>query len=113
RRGRGAPMTRYDLVLRDGMLVSPEPALDVQAVERGVQPTDIAILDGRVAALAPELEGASAPQEIDARDLHIFPGVLDAHVHFNEPGRTEWEGFASGSRALAAGGATSYIEMPL
>ena len=39
--------------------------------------------------------------------------MIDAHVHFNEPGRTEWEGFATGSRALAAGGATACIEMPL
>jgi allantoinase len=106
-------MKRFDLVLRGGMLVSPEQTTDGEAAKRGVQHTDVAILEGRVAALAPELEGASAVQEIDARGLFIFPGVLDAHVHFNEPGRTEWEGFASGSRALAAGGTTSYIEMPL
>ena len=56
---------------------------------------------------------AGAAEEIDARGLHLLPGVIDAHVHFNEPGRTEWEGWATGSRALAAGGATACIEMPL
>jgi allantoinase len=50
---------------------------------------------------------------IDCAGLQIFPGVIDAHVHFNEPGRTEWEGFATGMQALAAGGATTCIEMPL
>ena len=43
----------------------------------------------------------------------MFPGVVDPHVHFNEPGRADWEGFAHGSRALAAGGVTSYLDMPL
>ena len=47
--------------------------------------------------------------EIDAAGLHVFPGVIDAHVHFNEPGRAEWEGFVSGTRALAAGGATMFL----
>jgi allantoinase len=50
---------------------------------------------------------------IDARGLHVLPGAVDAHVHLNEPGRTSWEGFASGTRALAAGGVTSAIDMPL
>ena len=48
-----------------------------------------------------------------ATSTSFLPGVIDAHLHFNEPGRTEWEGFATGSRALAAGGATACIEMPL
>ena len=45
--------------------------------------------------------------------LTVFPGVIDAHVHFNEPGRTDWEGFATGSRAAAAGGTTTVFDMPL
>jgi allantoinase len=73
---------------------------------------DIGISDGKIVALAENLSG-SAKSEIDARDLEIFPGVIDAHVHFNEPGRTEWEGFATGSRAAAAGGTTTVFEMPL
>jgi allantoinase len=73
---------------------------------------DIAVSEGKIVALAEDLTG-SATLEIDARDLAIFPGVIDAHVHFNEPGRTDWEGFATGSRAAAAGGTTTVFEMPL
>jgi allantoinase len=74
-------------------------------------PADVAVTDGLIEAIGPELPGAT--EEIDARGLHLLPGVIDAHVHFNEPGRTEWEGWATGSRALAAGGGTTCIEMPL
>jgi allantoinase len=73
---------------------------------------DIGVADGLIAALGPELAGP-ATDEIDAAGLHLLPGVVDAHVHFNEPGRTDWEGFETGTRALAAGGATAAIEMPL
>src|SRR6267154_6269941 len=73
---------------------------------------DIGIGEGKIVALAENLSG-SAKTEIDARGLAIFPGVIDAHVHFNEPGRTDWEGFATGSRAAAAGGVTTIIDMPL
>jgi allantoinase len=73
---------------------------------------DIGIGGGKIVALAPNLSG-SCDLEIDATGLTIFPGVIDAHVHFNEPGRTEWEGFATGSRAAAAGGTTTVFEMPL
>jgi len=73
---------------------------------------DIGISEGKIVALAKDLSG-SAKLEIDTRDLAIFPGVIDAHVHFNEPGRTDWEGFATGSRAAAAGGTTTVFDMPL
>jgi allantoinase len=73
---------------------------------------DIGISEGKIVALAQNLSG-SAKSEVDARDLVIFPGVIDAHVHFNEPGRTDWEGFATGSRAAAAGGTTTVFDMPL
>jgi allantoinase len=72
---------------------------------------EIAINDGVIAAVAPEVGGAR--EEIDARGLTIFPGLIDVHLHFNEPGRTEWEGAATGSRALAAGGGTLFFDMPL
>ena len=72
---------------------------------------DIAIEDGKIVAVGPELAGAS--HELDARGLHILPGLIDVHLHFNEPGRTEWEGAATGSRALAAGGGTLFFDMPL
>ena len=64
-----------------------------------------------IEAIGPELPGAR--EELDARGLHLLPGVIDAHVHFNEPGRTDWEGWDTGTRALAAGGATACVEMPL
>jgi allantoinase len=73
---------------------------------------DIGISEGKIVAFETDLPG-SATLEIEARDLAIFPGVIDAHVHFNEPGRTEWEGFSTGSRAAAAGGTTTVFEMPL
>lgn len=73
---------------------------------------DIGISEGKIAAVAANLSG-SAKSEINARHLIIFPGVIDSHVHFNEPGRTEWEGFATGSRAAAAGGTTTVFDMPL
>ena len=95
-------MSEFDLLLRQGTLVS----------SAGVRRADLGIADGVIVAEAPELS-ESADEEIDCAGLHIFPGVIDAHVHFNEPGRTEWEGFATGTRALAAGGVTTYIEMPL
>ena len=72
---------------------------------------DIAIEDGKIVAIGPELP--SATEQIDARGLHVFPGLIDVHLHFNEPGRTEWEGAATGSRALAAGGGTLFFDMPL
>src|SRR4051812_39377256 len=70
---------------------------------------DIAVADGAIAAF----EAGPARMEIDARGLDMLPGVVDAHVHFNEPGRTDWEGWATGTRALAAGGATACVGMPL
>ncbi|HEY2124140.1 MAG TPA: allantoinase AllB [Chthoniobacterales bacterium] len=73
---------------------------------------DIGIAAGKIVALGKNL-GGSAREEIDATNLSIFPGVIDSHVHFNEPGRSEWEGFASGSRAAAAGGTTTIFDMPL
>jgi allantoinase len=72
---------------------------------------DIAIEDGKIVAIGPELPGAA--EEIDAHGLHVFPGLIDVHLHFNEPGRTEWEGAATGSGALAAGGGTLFFDMPL
>lgn len=83
---------------------------DFDLLVRGVP--DIGISEGKIAAIAENLRG-SARSEIDAHALTIFPGIIDAHVHFNEPGRADWEGFASGSRAAAAGGTTTIFDMPL
>jgi allantoinase len=73
---------------------------------------DIGISRGKIVAIGANLPGG-AREEIDATRTSIFPGVIDAHVHFNEPGRTDWEGFESGSRAAVAGGTTTVFEMPL
>src|SRR5207302_7777429 len=54
-----------------------------------------------------------ARQGIDARGLVVLPGVVDAHVHVNEPGRTEWEGWLAATRGAAAGGVTTIADMPL
>src|SRR6059058_4821694 len=73
---------------------------------------DIGIVNEKFAALSENLRG-TAREEIDSTTMSIFPGVIDAHVHFNEPGRTDWEGFETGSRAAVAGGTTTVFEMPL
>ena len=72
----------------------------------------IAISGGMVTDAGSEISG-SAREEIDFGDALVFPGWVDAHVHFNEPGRADWEGLATGSRALAAGGGTTFFDMPL
>jgi allantoinase len=91
----------HELVIRGGTLVTPE----------GTRQADLAIEDGTIAAIAGELPGGRS--EIDAHGLTVLPGLIDAHVHFNEPGRTDWEGAATGSQALAAGGGTLFFDMPL
>ncbi len=73
---------------------------------------DLAVDEGRIVAVAPEIS-EPAREVIDASGQLVLPGVLDAHVHFNDPGRSHWEGFATGSRALALGGGTSFVDMPL
>ncbi|MFL6514846.1 MAG: allantoinase AllB [Chthoniobacterales bacterium] len=75
-------------------------------------PNDIGILDGKFAEIGSNLPG-SATEEVDAKSLTIFPGVIDSHVHFNEPGRADWEGFTTGSGAAALGGTTTIFDMPL
>jgi allantoinase len=75
---------------------------------------DVVIADGVIADVAPGGElGDDAREVIDATGLHVLPGLIDAHVHLNDPGRADWEGFASGTRALAAGGFTCAVDMPL
>lgn len=92
----------FDLIIRGGTLVTPD----------GPRQADLAVSGGQIVEIAEELSGEAA-HTLNASGLHIFPGVLDAHVHLNEPGRTHWEGFATGTRALSAGGATSFFDMPL
>ena len=78
---------------------------------RGVEKADIAIAGGQITAVGLNLDEDG--EEVDASGLHVSPGGIDSHVHFNEPGRTEWEDIAHGTAALAAGGYTAFIDMPL
>ncbi|WP_342514417.1 allantoinase [Sporosarcina sp. FSL K6-1522] len=97
-------MATYDLLIRNGSIVTAD------SVVQG----DIAIKDGKIkeVSIGKKIE-ATASKEINAEGQHILPGLIDTHVHFNEPGRTEWEGIETGSRSLAAGGVTTYFDMPL
>ena len=79
---------------------------------QGAAPRDILITDGKISGLV-EAGAGSAQSELDARGMYALPGLVDAHVHFNDPGRADWEGWASGSRAAAAGGVTTVLDMPL
>ncbi len=90
-----------DLVVRGGTVVTTA----------GLLSADVAIEDQTIVAIGPDLPGAG--EDVDARGLLVHPGVIDAHLHFNEPGHTDWEGAATGSRALAAGGGTLFFDMPL
>ncbi len=95
---------RADLLIRGGTLVTEHELLRA----------DLAVCDGRVAAIVdPDGFDVRAADVLDARDRYVLPGVVDGHVHFNEPGRTHWEGYASGSAAAAAGGVTTFCDMPL
>ena len=91
-----------DLVVRGGLVVTPD----------GIQQADLGILEGKIVRLASEVT-EDTKHELEAGGHYVFPGIIDAHVHFNEPGRAEWEGLASGSLALAAGGGTCFFDMPL
>jgi allantoinase len=94
--------SHLELVVRGGRVVTPT----------GVQRIDFGVALGRIVKVAPKL-GDDADLVLDAKGSYIFPGIIDAHVHFNEPGRADWEGLATGSAALAAGGGTCFFDMPL
>ncbi|MBO0817206.1 MAG: amidohydrolase family protein, partial [Actinobacteria bacterium] len=97
-------MAEYELVIRARRAVTPE----------GVRPVTVAVRDGRIAALARPGETPDAVSVVDLPGHEVLlPGLVDTHVHVNEPGRTEWEGFATATQAAAAGGVTTLIDMPL
>jgi len=91
----------YDLVVANGTVVNHD----------GVWRGDIGIRDGKIAGLGAIGAGGGA-QVLDARGLHVLPGVIDSHVHFREPGAEHKEDLASGSRAAVLGGVTTVFEMP-
>lgn len=94
--------TSHDLVITGGTIVT----------EAAVERKDIGIRNGLIAEIADNIDPSGA-QIINAHGLTVMPGVIDTHVHFNEPGLESWEGFQTGSAALAAGGGTCFLDMPL
>ncbi len=91
----------FDLLLRQGTVVTPS----------GRTVCDVGVRGGRIAAIG-DLGSAAADQSIDARGLHVLPGVIDTQVHFREPGMEHKEDLATGSAAAALGGVTALFEMP-
>jgi allantoinase len=97
------PTATDDLIVRGKRVVTPD----------GERAAAIHVRGGVVTALTEFNEVPSRVAIHEAGDLVVMPGIVDTHVHINEPGRTEWEGFSSATRAAAAGGVTTSVEMPL
>ncbi|MED1738503.1 allantoinase [Bacillus swezeyi] len=95
-------MEQLDLIIKNGKVV----------LSTGVVEIDIGIKDGKIAIIQKGIT-AKAEREWDAANQYVFPGMIDVHVHFSEPGREHWEGFHTGSMMMAAGGCTTYFDMPL
>jgi allantoinase len=96
-------MSVPDLVVLGRRVVTPS----------GVREAAIVVEDGRISAVVERAKAPVAARVVDAGDLVVLPGLVDAHVHINEPGRTEWEGFLSATEAAAVGGTTTLVDMPL
>ena len=92
-----------DLIVRGKRVIAPE----------GERAAAIHIRAGTIAAITAFDDVPPATPVHEAGDAVVMPGIVDTHVHINEPGRTEWEGFSTATRAAAAGGVTTIIEMPL
>lgn len=92
----------YDLVVKGGSLVLSD----------GIRKLDLAIQDGVIVEMKEHIDGYGE-NELDATGHYVMPGMIDSHVHFNDPGREDWEGFRHGSSLMAAGGCTTYFDMPL
>jgi len=97
-------MTEADIIFRAARTVTPD----------GKVPCAVVVRNGSIAALAPLDARIDAAREVTlGPDEVLMAGIVDTHVHVNDPGRTEWEGFATATRAAAAGGVTTLIDMPL
>jgi allantoinase len=90
------------MVIRSPRVVLPE----------GIRPATIRIADGRVVAIGPYEDAAHADHLPHPAHL-VIPGLIDTHVHVNDPGRSQWEGFDTATAAAAAGGITTIVDMPL
>ena len=92
-----------DLVIRGRQVVTPD----------GARAASVHIADGRIVRVGAWEDTPPDISMFDAGESVVMPGVVDTHVHINEPGRTDWEGFETGTRAAAAGGVTTILDMPL
>jgi allantoinase len=97
-------MAQFDLVFRARRAVTPG----------GEGPACVAVTGGTIAAVEPLTAGLAGRETVElAGDVILLPGLVDTHVHVNDPGRAEWEGFPTATAAAAAGGVTTIIDMPL
>src|SRR5690349_3341660 len=79
----------------------------------GVRPAALYVRDGKIGSIGDHAASFAGAAEIDAGSLVVMPGLVDSHVHINDPGRAHWEGFDTATRAAAAGGVTTLVDMPL
>jgi allantoinase len=93
----------YDLAIRCKNIVTPHGVFDAVVI----------IQNGKIVDVRNSSEDIKANEIIDIGDKVLMPGVIDPHVHINEPGRTEWEGFDTATKAAIAGGVTCLVDMPL
>src|SRR5881396_177875 len=100
--------------LSDSMAAPELVILSTRVVTgEGIRPAAVTIADGVITAVHEHGGPPDAARQLDVGDAALLPGVVDTHVHVNEPGRTEWEGFETATRAAAAGGVTTIVDMPL
>ncbi|MFD0829646.1 allantoinase AllB [Neobacillus sp. M.A.Huq-85] len=93
---------KYDLLIKNGNVV----------LKNFVEQVDIGIINGKIVEISKNITDPSK-EVVDASNQYVMPGMIDTHVHICEPGRSEWEGFETGTKALAAGGTTAFVDMPL
>ncbi len=96
-------MAKPDLIIRSRHAVLPD----------GTRPAAVLVADSAIEAVADYDAALPADADVDLGELALLPGLVDTHVHVNEPGRTDWEGFATATRAALAGGVTTICDMPL
>lgn len=96
---------KYDLIIKNGLVVFKDE----------LKKSDLAVKDGKIAYIADSICESKAEKVIDAEGQYVMPGMVDSHFHASDPGgvRSDWEGFETGTKALAVSGTTTYVDMPL